>query len=523
MPQRAIRLTLPFLLLAACLLPVRASTGGETQQASAMSEQSLLSAMTLEGVQRVEVKTDAQQTSSPIEVRTSQSYELANIILALTSHGLNDEWEVLKDTSYHRDVIAFFEPCRNHPLLVKVNYSRDRWEEYLAFRSDAYAFEYQGDGVLQRVMPLRTSARVSPFDDNLTLIGAFAKECGFDAFYQTHAPYYASLAAAYRDAYMFPQMLAFLQREFGHASVTGRYLVVLSPLVGRMNAQRRVKEDQLSFVSPARGLLEGGADALPIRDRITEVHTLFTEINHAFVNPVSDTFRSSIDVAFDWKLWAAKSGYDSNYQAFNEYMTWAAYDVFVREQFGERSAPAISNWHLQNKSRGFIASELFAAKLEALRGNGAKTLRNAYPAMLDWAQQARASLDVPTLVSATVEKIGESYLARMNFSVPMHTPTDVVVKGILRDGDGRRPDDSSGQGEPPALVARPQVPDVRGSIAGPNVGWTDVQLVGRHGLARDERAISRTQHETALRGREGSPLSLRACQSSNQTGSAAKV
>lgn len=61
MSQLALRLTLPFLFLAACLLPVRASASGETQQAaapqaSAMSEQSFRSAMALEGVQRVEYK-----------------------------------------------------------------------------------------------------------------------------------------------------------------------------------------------------------------------------------------------------------------------------------------------------------------------------------------------------------------------------------------------------------------------------------------------------------------------------------
>jgi thiol-disulfide isomerase/thioredoxin len=61
MPQHALRLTLPFLLLAACLLPIRAFAAGEMQQspapqASAMSEQSFRSAMALEGVRRVEYK-----------------------------------------------------------------------------------------------------------------------------------------------------------------------------------------------------------------------------------------------------------------------------------------------------------------------------------------------------------------------------------------------------------------------------------------------------------------------------------
>jgi peroxiredoxin len=61
MPQHALRLTLPFLLLAASLLPIRASAAGETQQspapqASPMSEQGFRSAMALEGVQRVEYK-----------------------------------------------------------------------------------------------------------------------------------------------------------------------------------------------------------------------------------------------------------------------------------------------------------------------------------------------------------------------------------------------------------------------------------------------------------------------------------
>jgi hypothetical protein len=50
-----------------------------------------------------------------------ETYELANVILALTEYGRNDPYEVLKNTKYYREVLEFFAPVLDHPLLDSLN------------------------------------------------------------------------------------------------------------------------------------------------------------------------------------------------------------------------------------------------------------------------------------------------------------------------------------------------------------------------------------------------------------------
>ena len=90
---------------------------------------------------------------APITIAGSEAYELANIILALTPYGQQDQWEVAKNSRYYREVQAHFAPHAQHPLLAQVNYSRKEWDQYLSFRTDAYAFAFDAQGQLVRQFP----------------------------------------------------------------------------------------------------------------------------------------------------------------------------------------------------------------------------------------------------------------------------------------------------------------------------------------------------------------------------------
>ncbi len=77
-----------------------------------------------------------------ISVEYPEVYELANIVLALTEYGISDKWQVRKYFAYYDEMRTYFEPYMDHPLLDSVNFSRERWQEYLSYRTDAYAFEW---------------------------------------------------------------------------------------------------------------------------------------------------------------------------------------------------------------------------------------------------------------------------------------------------------------------------------------------------------------------------------------------
>lgn len=117
-------------------------------------------------------------------VKFNETYELANIILSLTEYGKTDRNEVNKNTAYYQEVLAHFDTYKSHPLISKVNYSRELWDKLLSFRTDAVAFEFDPNGNLHRKHKFYAMGKeINEFEDNKALIEDFARKSGFREFY----------------------------------------------------------------------------------------------------------------------------------------------------------------------------------------------------------------------------------------------------------------------------------------------------------------------------------------------------
>lgn len=323
-----------------------------------------------------------------IEISMPETYELSNIILALTEYGRADEWEVQKHTDYYNEVIRFFEPVKAHPLLQKVNYSRTLWEDYLSFRTDAAAFKFDERGQLVRTTEFYANKGHNPFDVNLDLINDFVEQSKYREFYNAHRPLYNSIVANYSGYYMLDTMQMFLENESGiKATTTGKYQVILSPLVGRMNCHRTIDSvTTADFPTLSTALIENNASKINDQaQRAIEIHTLFTEMDHGYVNPVTDLFAKDVAKQFNTEYWDRQSGYEG-LNCFNEYMTWALYDIFVEKYFPAIADSISTQWHYQNAQRGFYASNLFAAQLKTLyrHKRSTESLQDLYLRLLDW-------------------------------------------------------------------------------------------------------------------------------------------
>ena len=110
-----------------------------------------------------------------LKIELTESYELGNIILALTEYGRTDPWYVQKIPPYYTEIMQYFKPVMNHPLLDSVNYSRKDWEKFLGFRTDIYAFSFDKDGKLKRDCPFN-SFGPQEVDKNLELINDFVEK-----------------------------------------------------------------------------------------------------------------------------------------------------------------------------------------------------------------------------------------------------------------------------------------------------------------------------------------------------------
>ena len=368
-------------------------------------------------------------------VRLSETYELANIILALTEYGKADPWEVSQQSPYYQEVRAYFDQYCNHPLLAKVNYSRQKWENYLSFRTDSYAFAFDSANHLVRKFAFAANQGFNPFEENLAFVEDFANITKFRQFYRNHISYYQNLANAYLASQHYPEMLHFLETELGKCSSISSYAIVLSPLVGRMNCHRMVVGAATDFITLPNSLLTGKTAQTASEEEIASgTHMLFTELDHAFVNPLTDQYRTLVKANFTNNMWDSGSGYEGDSLAtFNEYMTWAIYDLYVAQYFPVVAAKVSIDWAMQNETRSFYASALFNRELAALyhRRKRGQTLKELYPVFIKRLGKLQASLRKPVikacnLADKTIADTTASFVVQ--FSEPMNQliPLDVI-------------------------------------------------------------------------------------------------
>ena len=381
-------------------------------------------------------KTTGQNTA--IQVQYSETYELANVILALTDYGIADDTEVQKGTPYYGVVMDFFKPMLSHPLLKAVNYSREKWADYLSFRTDAYAFEFDAQGKIRRKFEFWANDGHRPFDEHLALVQDFAEKSRFRKFYENHRSYYDEIVGRYLSYYMVGEMQTFLNEEFGKFEQNDNALVVISPLVNRMNCHRNLPGNVAAdFATLGMALITGNrTDEVGRAEQATDIHTLFTEMNHGYVNPISDRYAKQLEQQFDYTRWDQKSGY-TGADCFNEYMTWAVYDLFTLRHFPEVADSINRNWHFQNSNRGFPASSLFGKKLRDLYANKRTTerVKDLYPKVLAWTDAIQDSIRVPKPLHDTLTVSVNNAYAPLNidFSEPLHKmdALDLVLFQVL--------------------------------------------------------------------------------------------
>ncbi|MFT6922029.1 MAG: hypothetical protein ACJA1C_001027 [Crocinitomicaceae bacterium] len=375
------------------------------------------------------LNTHGYSKDCPVTVKGHEVYELANIIIAVSPYGQADPNEVNKESSYYLEVLKHFKEFENHPVFAKVNYSRKKWAELLSFRTDSYAFVFNKKGIIKREFKFQSMGEeFNEFEENLALINDFVIVSGFREFYINHSSYYDSIRLKYESTQMIPEILTFLNDEFGEQK-TSRYAIVISSLVGAQNLQRTVKKVGTSFVPVPDYILNG---TISERDIASSLHMLFTEINHDYINPTTSKNKKIYNDLFDPKKWDSGSGYiEWDHATFNEYMTWAVYDLFIQKHFPLLENDVIINWQLQNQSRKFFASSLFNLKLQELYDNKLENERIAdlYPKLLTWCNEVQDNISIPILEKTM---ISDSIIS-ITFSEPMNLIDHIDGYLIVKD------------------------------------------------------------------------------------------
>lgn len=336
-----------------------------------------------------------------VKIEVTESYELSNIILALTQYGRTDRWDVQKVPPYYDEILKYFEPVKNHPLLDSVNYSRPKWENFLGFRTDMYAFSFDNNGILKRDYPFNSFGPIE-VDKNIDLINDFIIKSNYRKFYNEHIDFYNKIVSNYKEYYFLNKTKIFLDKiaEKPQSDNKKKYIIAISPLVGGQNCHRDIDSlTTVDFPNISKDLILGNLDN-DLSTRIVENHSIFTEMDHGYINPISDKYEKLITSNFNLKKWDKESGYPG-INSFNEYMTWAVYDLFIKENFPKVADSISLQWQYQNASRGFIAQNIFAKKVSELynKQKGNKKIENIYKPLLKWCKKVENKVSQPTLLN----------------------------------------------------------------------------------------------------------------------------
>jgi hypothetical protein len=337
------------------------------------------------------------------EVAIPEVHELANILVALSNVGRIDSNMVDMTTAYYQKVLQTFRPFSSHPILdtinahiISSNDANSYWY-YYALKMNACGYAFIQDNSIYNTGPIKKMGfdnMKDPIRNNIALIEDFSNKSGFREFYAQNKSYYDSLLATYRQLNPIDKMQKWLVSKFGISY--DNYVVYFSPLVGGAHATQKYKDNNFEqtamFVcrSPVFNDYNMNVNEM-INSRV-----VFTEIDHNFVNPISDRYRKKINKAFAKRAeWvndfegSKTQSYNTPYAIFNEYMTFAIFSLYCYDLFPESDvAVFIPKMEKQMaEKRHFIKFKEFNQKLISIyKENKNSSIYALYDQMLNWCE-----------------------------------------------------------------------------------------------------------------------------------------
>lgn len=334
------------------------------------------------------------------KVEIPEAYELIKVMVALTEVGQIDSNMVDMTTEYYQDVMNHFSVFEDHKQIRKMNRKIKKPEKfltyinYLFYRWNAlgYVIDENNKIVHNKEIPQKQFLIFrDPIRKNQKHINDFIAESNFRSFYSDHKNYYDSLTLIYKDIIPIDKMTNWLTAKFPTISYDS-YKIICSPLVNGTHYTEKFSSNGFSqtIMSVCPIFLNNKYSTEVNEMRNSRI--VFTEIDHNFVNLISDKYAEKIDeVLNDLDVWRIKSSatkaYESPYRVFNEYMTWALFSLYCIDNFEEKDYEvALSSMErTMVKGRDFIKFKEFNRKLIEIYTEGKiNDIDKIYSQMLDW-------------------------------------------------------------------------------------------------------------------------------------------
>ncbi len=328
-----------------------------------------------------------------IQIEVPEVYELANIAIAISNFGLENPNAVRKQGDYYDQVMERFLPFKDHPLIAKIDSGiGTSTARFYAFRENSVRYAFEGDRIVPGgTYPESWRSSLDIFTENLQFVEDFSRQSQFREFYRINIPSYERQIQFYRDKVRVRRMWVWLESHFSQRYDS--YKIVFSPLIGGSHSTRRCEDngfaEVLAFISGPRSITSEQIDK--VREGLLE-RMVFTEIDHNYVNPTTWNDWFKVGRAFrKIEMWNRQEGYQEPMSTFNEYMTWAVFLLYARDQYEDADFEEIESSVVNTMvdQREFVLFEQFGEKLLELYQNRKKgqTVVDLYPGILSWATE----------------------------------------------------------------------------------------------------------------------------------------
>lgn len=335
------------------------------------------------------VSDDSDQYNEKILITIPEVYELINIAIAITSFGESHPYYINKDTPYHAEVMKHFAAFKTHSFIKSIQEYHGNVDGFNFLKMRAAASHFFEENIVcdKKQLYLPTEEDEVQLHEELISAAVFAKETGFQSFYEDHLPYYKEQLKMFKTGIPTGDCLDWLEKQF--PSRNHQLNIFLSPLTGWSHFAVG-KQDYTDIY------IFGPNEYIPSKTE-EGMHTmvLFTELDHKYVDVISRDYADEIDSAFanvrDWN--GQKYGYQTPQLTFSEYMTWAVFCLYASDKYEEEVFSEIKQGTVEfmTVNRKFPRFGEFNDQLLELYKNREEgvTVPDLYTKILEWAQNSR--------------------------------------------------------------------------------------------------------------------------------------
>ncbi|HYK75810.1 MAG TPA: DUF4932 domain-containing protein [Daejeonella sp.] len=353
-----------------------------------------------------------EKNKGNIQFDIPETYELANIIWTLSPSGARAN-NLYKEGEYYKRIMAYFKPYLKHPIFSALDFPDSvYYSKYYNFRENSFAFNFQEpirgskntkilfNGPYYLVYGNDEFADSSLFGKLKPMVEDFAAKSKFRQFYKNNLDYYQKEIQRQKELLPVKPMWTWLEEQFPKSKYQS-YRIAFSPLIGASHSTQNYASFIKADLFRESVMFISGTGRYDKRQDLTEKQKeglmsgiVFTEIDHNYVNPATYKHAKLVDSIFSNRsVWAQRGDsdlYGSSESVFNEYMTHAAFCLYVLDTYEKSIADFVidDREELMVNRRNFVKFKEFDRELIRLR-QAHKDLKvvELYPMILEWCKQ----------------------------------------------------------------------------------------------------------------------------------------